>query len=91
MPSRPDIRELAANVKEAFGDMDRETLLAHRDRWVTEDRPATSVLSRLTLDEQNLYTDLVEDGLGDRVRLEQERVDWCWAQQRLRDVTRVQM
>jgi len=27
MPSRPDIRELAANVKEAFGEMDRETLL----------------------------------------------------------------
>lgn len=71
--------------------MDRQTLLAHHDRWVTEDRPATSVLSRLTLDEQSLYTDLVEDRLGDRVRLEQERVDWCWAEQRLRDVTRVQM
>src|SRR3954471_4617570 len=27
MPSRPDIRDLAANVKEAFGDADRETLL----------------------------------------------------------------
>jgi hypothetical protein len=27
MPSRPDLRELAANVKDAFGDMDRETLL----------------------------------------------------------------
>lgn len=27
MPSRPDLRELASNVKEAFGDMDRETLL----------------------------------------------------------------
>src|SRR5690349_12336480 len=27
MPSHPDLRELAANVKEAFGDMDRETLL----------------------------------------------------------------
>jgi hypothetical protein len=27
MPSRPDLRELAANVKEAFADMDRETLL----------------------------------------------------------------
>lgn len=27
MPSRPDLRELATNVKEAFGDMDRETLL----------------------------------------------------------------
>ena len=64
--------------------MDRETLLAHRDRWVTEDRPATSVLTRLTPDEQTLYTELVEAGLGDRVRLEQERIDWCWAKQRLR-------
>jgi len=27
MPSRPDLRELAANLKEAFGEMDRETLL----------------------------------------------------------------
>jgi hypothetical protein len=27
MPSRPDLRELASNVKEAFGDMDRETLV----------------------------------------------------------------
>src|SRR3954464_276397 len=27
MPSRPDIRDLAANVKEAFGDADRDTLL----------------------------------------------------------------
>jgi len=27
MPSRPDLREIASNVKEAFADMDRETLL----------------------------------------------------------------
>jgi hypothetical protein len=27
MPSRPDLRDLAANVKDAFGQMDRETLL----------------------------------------------------------------
>jgi hypothetical protein len=27
MPQRPDLRELAANVKEAFAEMDRETLL----------------------------------------------------------------
>jgi len=27
MPSRPDIRELVANVKDAFAEMDRETLL----------------------------------------------------------------
>jgi hypothetical protein len=63
--------------------MDRETLLAHRDRWVTEDRPAKSVLTRLTLDEQDLYSELVRDGLGERVRLEQERIDWHWVEQRL--------
>ncbi|HEY5927201.1 MAG TPA: hypothetical protein VIV11_36185 [Kofleriaceae bacterium] len=27
MPSRPDLRELAAHVKDAFGELDRETLL----------------------------------------------------------------
>src|SRR6478609_7446634 len=27
MPSRPDIRDLATNVRDAFGDADRETLL----------------------------------------------------------------
>jgi hypothetical protein len=64
--------------------MDRETLLAHRERWVTEDRPATSSLMRLTADELDLYTDLVTDRLSRRVRLEQERVDWTWAEQALR-------
>jgi len=67
--------------------MDRETLLAHRDRWVTEDRPASSVLTRLTPDEHCLYTDLVESSLGDRIRLEQERIDWVWAEERLRLAT----
>lgn len=59
--------------------MDRETLLAHRERWVSEDRPATSSLTRLTRAELDLYTDLVTDRLGRRVRLEQERVDWAAA------------
>jgi len=63
--------------------MDRETLLAHRDRWVIEDRPAKSVLTRLTSDEQDLYLDLVREGFGERVRLEQERIDWQWVEQRL--------
>ena len=63
--------------------MDRETLLAHRDRWVTEDRSAKSVLTRLTPDERDLYSELVGDGLGERVRLEQERIDWHWVEQRL--------
>jgi hypothetical protein len=63
--------------------MDRETLLAHRDRWGTEDRPARSVLTRLTAEEADLYADLVGDGLGEQVRLEQERIDWGWAERRL--------
>jgi hypothetical protein len=63
--------------------MDRETLLAHRDRWVSEDRPARSVLTRLTPGEQDLYSELVGDGLGERVRLEQERIDWDWVELRL--------
>lgn len=67
--------------------MDRETLLAHRDRWVIEDRPATSVLTRLTLDEHNLYRDLAKGCFGERVRLEQERIDWGWVEQRMRTAT----
>lgn len=63
--------------------MDRDTLLAHRDRWVTDDRPAKSVLTRLTPDEHDLYSELVGDGLGERVRLEQERIDWQWVERRL--------
>jgi len=68
--------------------MDRRTLLAHRDRWVIEDRPAKSVLTRLTSDEQDLYSDLVREGFGERVRLEQERIDWQWVEQRLSAVNR---
>lgn len=63
--------------------MDRATLLAHRDRWVTEENPAKSALARLTPDEYDLYSELVADGMGERVRLEQERIDWHWVQQRL--------
>jgi len=63
--------------------MDRETLLAHRDRWVSEDSPTKSTLTRLTPDERDLYVELVEEGLGEGVRLEQERIDWHWVEQRL--------
>ncbi|MFT4087532.1 MAG: DUF2220 family protein [Gordonia sp. (in: high G+C Gram-positive bacteria)] len=63
--------------------MDRETLLAHRQRWGREDRPARSTLTRLTDDEQRLYAELVSDVWGERVRLEQERIDWSFAVERL--------
>jgi hypothetical protein len=60
--------------------MDRNTLLAHRDRWVREDSPTGASLTRLTSPELELYADLVTDALGERIRLEQERIDWCWVQ-----------
>lgn len=64
--------------------MDRETLLAHRDRWGTDATTTRASLTRLTPNEHELYEDLVDDHLGDRVRPEQERIDWSWAEQRLR-------
>jgi hypothetical protein len=63
--------------------MDRGTLLAHRDRWVTEPSPTAARLDRLTAEEQALYQDLVTDRLGERVRLEQERVSWNWVTDQL--------
>ena len=65
--------------------MDRETLLAHRDRWATEDRPATSRLTRLIPFEQEVFAELLSDVHGTKVRLEQERVDWQWAAEHLAD------
>lgn len=63
--------------------MDRETLMAHRDRWVNEHRPAASLLRHLTPEESALYGDLVADRLGERVRLEQELIDWDWVEARI--------
>lgn len=63
--------------------MDHATLLQHRDRWGVEPSPARSQLTRLTRAEADLYEDLVSDQYGDRVRLEQERIDWEWALGRL--------
>jgi len=59
--------------------MDAETLHQHRERWGQEPTPTTAALSRLTPAEQTLYGDLVTDRHGDRLRLEQERIDWAWA------------
>lgn len=58
--------------------MDSATLLAHRDRWGTDPKPARSALRFLTPAEHELYSELVEDVHGPRVRLEQERIDWAW-------------
>jgi len=63
--------------------MDRETLLAFRDRWGREDKPSSAALAWLTDAERDLYEDLVADRYGTSVRLEQERVDWSWATSKL--------
>lgn len=66
--------------------MDRETLLGHRDRWGREDSPTRALLTRLTPQERALYADLVAGALGERIRLEQERIDWGWVQDRLAQI-----
>ncbi|SDN11725.1 hypothetical protein SAMN04488074_13516 [Lentzea albidocapillata subsp. violacea] len=64
--------------------MDRATLLAHEDQWVSESAPVNAHLGSLQPNEAALYTDLVEDVLGTAVRLEQERVSFS----ALQDATR---
>lgn len=63
--------------------MDRDTLLAHRDRWGSEPSPTAASLTRLRPPEAELYADLVTDRYGDSLRLEQERIDWSWVEARL--------
>jgi hypothetical protein len=54
--------------------MDRGTLLAHRTQWATEANRHEKTLERLTHLERALYDDLRYDRLGERLRLEQERI-----------------
>ena len=55
--------------------MDRDTLLAHEDQWVTEPQPTQRELPRLDLGERRLYDDLRWRRLQEApLRLEQERI-----------------
>jgi len=58
--------------------MDRATLHAHRELWGQEDadKRYRGEPTRLTADERSLFDDLAGDRLGERVRLEQERVSY---------------
>jgi hypothetical protein len=69
--------------------MDRDTLLAHRERWGSEGTPTAARLDRLTDEEAALYADLVGDRYGEAVRLEQERIAWDWAMLRLPEACRI--
>jgi hypothetical protein len=57
--------------------MERETLMEHRALWVKETVPHVGMLARITDDERALFDDLRTDRLGERVRLEQERISFA--------------
>jgi len=65
--------------------MDRETLLAHRALWVQEpeDTRFCGELTRLIAEEQSVFDCLRFDRLGERVRLEQERIGFGWFERAL--------
>ena len=67
--------------------MDRETLDAHRALWGQEpaDKRYSGEPTRLTRRERTLFDDLRTDRLGERVRLEQERIGFRWLQRALED------
>ncbi len=54
--------------------MDRYTLIEHKLLWGEELDSTDVALTRLTDDERLLYESLVQNRLGSRVRLEQERI-----------------
>lgn len=56
--------------------MDQATLLSHRSLWGHEDVPFRGVLTRLDADELELFNALVDNRIGENLRLEQERVSF---------------
>lgn len=58
--------------------MDRDTLLGHKELWGEEprDRRCLHDLDALDDEERTLYDDLRFDRLGERVRLERERIGY---------------
>jgi hypothetical protein len=60
--------------------MDAPTFVAHESCWTHEPKPVSTDLPMLTEPEANLYRDLLEDRYGQRLRLEQERVQFSAVQ-----------
>jgi len=54
--------------------MDSETLIAHRDQWVSESIQERRALDRLTPSESDVYRGLAENRWATNLRLEQERI-----------------
>jgi hypothetical protein len=58
--------------------MDRATLMEHKEQWVREPQPIRRDLARLGREERALFDDLRDNLLGPAVRLEQEKIGFCW-------------
>lgn len=68
--------------------MDEETLLRYRSLWTRDESRPGRILDKLTDDEQATYAKLGAGVWGPAVRLEQERIDWAWAESRVWDALR---
>ncbi|UCV16620.1 Wadjet anti-phage system protein JetD domain-containing protein [Quatrionicoccus australiensis] len=66
--------------------MDRQTFLAHSALWGDEPLPQQRELCHLTADEQTLYDDLRDQRLGNKLRLEQERIPYDLLQAALKSI-----
>ncbi|MFC6356615.1 Wadjet anti-phage system protein JetD domain-containing protein [Luethyella okanaganae] len=76
------LNELRAAVPDVTSVlMDEETLFGHRDLWVAEPIPAERDYPYLSAPEAQTLALLRREG---NVRLEQERIDWAWAIDRLK-------
>lgn len=73
-----ELRTAVPNVTSIL--MDNQTLLEHRDLWVPEPIAAEGTFPNLTTFEAQTLAMLRSEG---NVRLEQERIDWGWAIERL--------
>jgi hypothetical protein len=67
--------------------MDRATLMAHETQWGEEAAQTLRDLPRLRPAERALYDDLRDDRLRPRLRLEQERIGYCWVEGALAALT----
>lgn len=64
--------------------MDEETLMAARPLWTAEALPhAAKSLALLTVDEAAVYSGLKSNRWAQDLRLEQERIEWSFALQRI--------
>jgi hypothetical protein len=66
--------------------MDRETLLEHREQWVSEPKASNANLTHLNAEEATLYAHLVSHEFAPQVRLEQERIAYAWIEKYLESI-----